>query len=194
MTHRLGPRFDDALVFAHQLHREQVRKGSGVPYIAHLLAVASLVLEHGGDEEEAIAGLLHDALEDQGGQATALTIEARFGMRVIEIVTGCTDTMQSPKPPWRERKERYLASIDEKPTPVLRVSLADKVHNARSILSDYPDHGETLWQRFRGGKDGTLWYYESLAARYDTAAGAILLGGLRREFRQLVLRLLDFGS
>jgi (p)ppGpp synthase/HD superfamily hydrolase len=159
----LGECFQRALVFACELHRDQVRKGSkGIPYIAHLLGVASIVIEDGGDEDEAIAALLHDGPEDRGGRATLERIRHEFGDRVADIVEGCSDTLEDPKPPWRERKEAYLVHLEEAPDEVLRVSLADKVHNARAILSDYREVGEELWSRFNGTREESLWYYRSL--------------------------------
>jgi (p)ppGpp synthase/HD superfamily hydrolase len=168
----LGDRFRRALVFAYDLHRGQVRKGSkGIPYIGHLLGVTSIVIEDGGDEDEAIAALLHDGPEDQGGKATLERIRNEFGDRVAGIVEGCSDTLEDPKPPWRERKEAYLAHLEHAQPEVLRVSLADKLHNARSILSDYREVGEELWSRFNGTREESLWYYKSLveifARRYS---------------------------
>lgn len=163
------PRFRDALLYAAQLHATQVRKGSGTPYLAHLLAVAAIVLEHGGDEDEAIAALLHDAIEDQGGDATRQEIRRRFGPRVTQIVDECTDTDLEPKPPWRARKEAYLAHLPQASASARLVSAADKLHNARSILADYRQHGESVWQRFQGGRDGTLWYYAELARIFHEA-------------------------
>jgi GTP pyrophosphokinase len=159
----LSSRFDEALAYAHDLHRDQSRKGSPTPYFAHLIGVASIVIEAGGDEDEAIAALLHDAVEDQGGASTRETIRRRFGDRVAAIVDGCSDTDQHPKPPWRDRKIAYLAHLPEAPHSVRLVSCADKLYNARSVLRDYRNLGEALWPRFRGGRDGTLWYYRSLA-------------------------------
>jgi (p)ppGpp synthase/HD superfamily hydrolase len=160
----LGERFRSALALAFELHRGQVRKGSrGIPYVGHLLGVASIVIEDGGDEDEAIAALLHDAPEDQGGEATLARIWAEYGERVGAIVEACTDTLENPKPPWRERKERYIAHVEEAPEEVLRVPLADKVHNARAILADYREVGEELWSRFRGTREESLWYYRTLA-------------------------------
>ena len=162
----LSTRFEEALVFAHQLHAAQLRKGTGTPYVAHLLGVASIALEHGADEDEAIAALLHDAIEDQGGDTARQEIRTRFGERVTEIVDGCTDAETDPKPPWRERKEAYLAHLPEAPRSVLLVSASDKLYNARALLSDLRVHGETLWSRFQGGREGTLWYYRALADTY----------------------------
>jgi GTP pyrophosphokinase len=158
----LSTRFQEAMVYAAQLHAGQVRKGSGTPYIAHLLAVTSLVLEHDGDEDEATAALLHDAAEDQGGEATLAEIRRRFGPAVAEIVEGCSDTMATPKPPWRARKEAFLARLPQASPSVRLVSTADKLHNARTILADLRTAGDAVWDRFQGGKEGTLWYYRSL--------------------------------
>jgi (p)ppGpp synthase/HD superfamily hydrolase len=130
--------------------------------------VASIVGENGGTEDEVVAALLHDAPEDQGGEATLRDIRLRFGDEVAEIVDGCTDTYQDPKPPWRERKERYLAHLANAPDSVRLVSSADKLHNARSVLSDYRLVGEDLWTRFNGKKEGTLWYYRAIV---DTLPG-----------------------
>jgi GTP pyrophosphokinase len=163
----LSQRFTEALVFATELHAKQVRKGSGVPYIAHLLGVASIALEYGASEDEAIAALLHDAIEDQGGAATREEIRRRFGDRVTEIVDGCTDADTVPKPPWRDRKETYLAHIPNASASVILVSAADKLYNARSILKDYRILGESVWERFQGKKEGTLWYYQSLVRAFS---------------------------
>jgi len=161
---RLTSRFEEALVFAAELHRDQPRKGSGVPYVSHLLAVSSLVIENGGDEDQAIAALLHDAIEDQGGPKARAEILRRYGERVTRIVEGCTDSQADPKPPWRARKEAFIAGISEKSPSVLLVCAADKLHNARCILSDYRNVGEKVWERFKGGgREGTLWYYRELA-------------------------------
>jgi GTP pyrophosphokinase len=158
---KLSTRFEKALVFATQLHAGQTRKGTTIPYISHLLAVTAIVLEHGGDEDEAIAALLHDSIEDQGGASTREEIRRRFGDRVVEIVDGCTDTDVMPKPPWRVRKEAYITHISVASAPVRLVSAADKLHNARTVLEDYRIVGEALWKRFNGGKEGTLWYYRA---------------------------------
>jgi len=159
----LGERFEQALVFAAQTHRTQVRKGSGIPYIGHLLGVCSLVIEDGGSETEAIAALLHDTAEDQGGEDMLIEISDRFGKEVADIVSACSDTLMEPKPPWPARKQAYIAHLDEEPDPALRVSLADKLFNARAILRDYLLVGDEVWERFRLGRDGQLWYYRELA-------------------------------
>jgi (p)ppGpp synthase/HD superfamily hydrolase len=181
----LTVRFEEALVYATRLHAGQLRKGSGVPYVAHLLGVASLALEHGADEDEAVAALLHDAVEDQGGAPRLEEIRARFGERVARIVAGCTDADVIPKPPWRERKERYIAHLAEADASVRLVSAADKLHNARAILSDYRTHGETLWQRFKGGRDGTLWYYRSVVEAFRAFGSTPLTDELARIVDEL---------
>ena len=167
----LSVRFQDALVWATQLHHGQVRKGCPVPYIAHLLGVTSIALQYGADEDEAIAALLHDAVEDQGGEPTLHEIERRFGIKVAEIVLGCTDSATVPKPPWRQRKEAYLAHLPHASPSVRLVSAADKLHNTRAVVSDYRVLGEALWSRFKGGREGTLWYYRALVAAHR-AGGA----------------------
>jgi len=181
----LGERFIEALAYAAELHKDQVRKGSGVPYVAHLLGVAAIALEHGADEDEAIAALLHDAIEDQGGAATREAIRARFGERVTEIVDGCTDADVIPKPPWRERKEGHLRHLRVASPSVRLVSAADKLHNALAILRDYRTRGEPLWERFRGGKEGTLWYYRELVAVFDELGPASLAVELRRTVEEI---------
>lgn len=157
----LSERFDQALVWASELHREQWRKGGKVPYIAHLLAVTALVLEGGGDEDEAIAALLHDAVEDQGGPPTRAAIEERFGPRVAAIVEGCTDTDQIPKPPWRGRKSAFLRRLASADASVQLVVTADKIHNTTSTLHDLRAEGPAVWDRFRG-RENALWYYNAV--------------------------------
>lgn len=190
----LSARFDEALVFASRLHAKQVRKGSGIPYISHLLAVTALVLEYGGGEDEAIAALLHDAIEDQGGDATRQEIRHRFGEVVVEIVNGCSDTDRSPKPPWRDRKEAYIAHLHAATPSILLVSAADKLHNVRSILNDYRVVGEELWQRFKAGKQGTLWYYRSLLEIYKVYYPTALTAELERTMRELEAVVDDAGQ
>ena len=175
----LSPRFTAALAFAAELHSDQLRKGTDIPYVSHLLGVASLVLEHGGDEEAAIAALLHDAAEDQGGLATLDRIRARFGAEVAEIVDACTDTYEDPKPPWRERKERYVATLAKKSDAARLVSCADKLHNARAILSDLRRHGDRLWQRFNAAPVEICWYYRALSDAFQRAGPASLAAELR---------------
>lgn len=181
----LAKRFEEALVFATRLHARQMRKGDGIPYISHLMAVCALVLEHGGNEDEAIAALLHDAIEDQGGNIARLEIQQRFGETVVAIVNGCSDSETQPKPPWRARKEAYIAHLHTASPSILLVSAADKLHNAKTILNDYRTLGETLWQRFKGGKTGTLWYYQSLLAIYKQRYATPLVAELERTLNEL---------
>src|SRR5205085_8652461 len=176
----LTPRFEEALIYATHLHASQSRKGSATPYIAHLLAVTALVLENGGNEDEAIAALLHDAVEDQGGAATREEIRRHFGDKIVEIVDGCTDADIIPKPPWRRNKEAFIARLSEAPASVRLVVAADKLHNARSVLGDYRVLGESLWRRFNGGKDGTLWYYRAATDALQAARTTPLIDELDR--------------
>lgn len=176
----LSSRFEDALVLATRLHSSQLRKGTEIPYVSHLLGVASLVLEHGGNEDEAIGGLLHDAVEDQGGIETLDRIRDQFGTSVADIVDQCTDAYTEPKPPWRERKEAYIAAIPAKSPSARLVSCADKLHNARAILSDYRQIGDALWDRFNADTEGILWYYKSLAKAFEDAGRSALTDELRR--------------
>ena len=178
----LSPRFDEALVYAARLHKNQKRKGSGIPYISHLLGVAALVLEDGGDEDEAIAALLHDAVEDQGGIKTLQEIRIRFGLHVANIVEGCTNSFTFPKPPWKIRKEQYLLKLKSASPDIIRVSLADKVHNASSTLRDISRDGDQVWARFTGGKKGALWYYQALFQIFLDKTDSILVN----EFKNIV--------
>jgi len=159
---KLGPRFLRGLEFAAEKHAGQTRKASTIPYVAHLMGVASLVLEAGGDEDLAIAALLHDVVEDCGGERMLKEVRRRFGSRVAKIVDGCTDAYVIPKPEWRERKESYIRRLKTEGADTRLVSAADKLNNVRSILSDYRALGESVWSRFNGGRDGTLWYYRTL--------------------------------
>jgi (p)ppGpp synthase/HD superfamily hydrolase len=159
---KLSPRFQRAFAFAAKNHAGQTRKASTIPYIAHLMGVASLVLEAGGDQDLAIAALLHDVVEDCGGAPMLKKVRQLFGPRVAKVVDGCTDADTYPKPPWRERKEGYLRQLIDADADTRLVSAADKLNNVRSILSDYRQLGEFVWQRFNGGREGTLWYYRSL--------------------------------
>jgi (p)ppGpp synthase/HD superfamily hydrolase len=163
------------------IHAEQTRKGTETPYIGHLLGVASLVLENGGDEDQAIAGLLHDAIEDQGAHQESVIAE-KFGVRVAAIVRGCTDADTTPKPPWRTRKEAYVAHLEHAGTDILLVSCADKLYNARAIRTDLRTHGLAVFERFNAGKDGTLWYYGALAETF----GRLLPGPLSAELAETV--------
>lgn len=176
----LTERFDDAFRYAHRLHRAQTRKGTPIPYISHLMIVAALVVEHGGNEDQAIAGLLHDAAEDQGGAETLAEIKAMFGDDVAAIVSDCTDAWTEPKPPWKQRKQAYIAALPGKPPQSLLVSLADKTHNSEAILFDYRVLGDALWDRFSGGADGTRWYYNALAELFSRAMPGRLSDRLSR--------------
>jgi (p)ppGpp synthase/HD superfamily hydrolase len=181
----LTERFDAAFLLASELHRTQMRKSSKIPYISHLMAVSGLVLEHGGTEDEAIAGLLHDAVEDQGGPATLTRIRQQFGDVVAELVMALSDTDETPKPPWRARKERYLEHLEDAPLAVLRVSAADKLHNARSIVRDYLLMGEDLWNRFSAPSAEQVWYYRSLADVFRRRLGGPLASDLSRTVADL---------
>ncbi len=181
----LSERFVDALQYAARLHARQTRKGTGVPYVSHLMAVAALVLEHGGGEDDAIAALLHDAVEDQGGRPTLERIRQQFGETVAHLVEGCTDADTLPKPPWAERKQRYLEHLRQADARVRRVSCADKLHNARCVLADYREQGEALWPRFNGGREPTLWYYRELARTFATLDGNALAQELARTVQAL---------
>jgi len=161
-TSILTERFDHALSYASSIHRLQTRTGSGVPYVSHLLGVTAIALENGADEDQAIAALLHDAVEDQGGLERLSDIRRRFGERVAGMVAHCTDSDVEPKPEWRPRKEAYVASLRSKPPASLEVSIADKTHNASAINADLRALGAEVWNRFTGGRDGTLWYYRAL--------------------------------
>jgi GTP pyrophosphokinase len=184
----LSPRFTEALAFAARLHRDQVRKGPDhVPYVSHLLTVAGTVIEYGGTEDEAIAALLHDAIEDQGGAATREIIVRLFGEPVARIVDGCTDASTVPKPPWHLRKQTYVERLREAPPSVLVVVLADKLSNVRSTLRDLRVTGPEIWNRFRGGREGSLWYYRSVldSARSADPRVTQLRDELERSFREL---------
>ncbi|MBO0864452.1 MAG: HD domain-containing protein [Mycobacterium sp.] len=164
---RLTPRFIEAVQYAAEKHATQTRKGSGTPYLGHLLSVAGLVIEADGTETQAIAALLHDAAEDQGGEETLAEIRQMFGADVAMIVSECSDTFETPKPPWRERKEHYIRGLQDASDGAILVSLADKLHNARAILRDFRALGDDLWQRFSvRDPQQHLWYYRSLLQVY----------------------------
>ncbi len=162
----LSLKFSEAVQYAAEVHKTQKRKGTDIPYIANLLAVASIALEYGANENEAIAALLHDAPEDAGGQDRLEEIRQQFGDIVADIVQDCSDTFDIPKPPWKKRKKEYIDSIKGKSSSSRFVSAADKLHNARSILLDYRTIGDALWPRFATGKVDVLWYYLSLVTAY----------------------------
>ena len=186
----VGKRFRDALVWAAELHEEQKRKGGNVPYVAHLIGVASIVLEHGGDEDQAIAALLHDALEDQAHRMTPGEIRARFGDKVEEIVEACTDgdaEEQRDRDParWRVRKQKYIDEVATKPAEALLVSMADKLYNARAILEDFREIGDKIWTRFTAGRDGNLWYYRALLTAFRPRAENRLWHELERTVAEI---------
>ena len=183
---RLGPRFLRAFCFAAEKHAGQTRKASSIPYLAHLMGVASLVLEFGGDEDLAIAALLHDVVEDCGGAPMLKDVRRKFGSRVAKIVDGCTDSDKEPKPPWRERKETYIEHLKSADAETRLVSAADKLNNVRSILSDYREVGESIWDRFNGGRDGTLWYYRALLEEFLRGKPCRLIRELELAVRELV--------
>jgi (p)ppGpp synthase/HD superfamily hydrolase len=184
-SRRLGQRFHEAFLFASASHAEQTRKQTTTPYIAHLMTVSALVLEAGGNEDLAIAALLHDVVEDCGGKPMLEEVRERFGPRVAHVVAGCTDSDTCPKPPWRERKEAYLEHLRTADPDVRLVSAADKLHNAREILRDYRADGELVWQRFGGRREGTLWYYRALAEEFRRPPGNRLVDELNRVISEL---------
>jgi len=182
---KLGPRFLRAFQFAAEKHAAQTRKASTIPYIAHLMGVASLVLEGGGDEDLAIAALLHDVVEDCGGAPMLKDVRRRFGKRVADVVDGCTDSDADPKPPWRERKENYLRHLKRADAGTRLVSAADKLNNIRSILTDYREIGESVWARFNGGREGTLWYYRALRDEFRRGKGNRISRDYELAFNEL---------
>jgi len=184
----LGPRFLKGFLFAAEKHAGQTRKTTTIPYIAHLMGVASLVLEFGGDEDMAIAALLHDVVEDCGGAPMLKEVRRRFGSRVAKIVDGCTDSDIDPKPPWRGRKETYLRHLQSADAETRLVSAADKLNNARSILSDYREVGESIWARFNGGREGTIWYYRALVQEFKRSKPNRLMRELELAVQELEMR------
>lgn len=180
---QLGRRFDEAFRYAHEVHGAQLRTGTNAPYLGHLMAVASIVLDDGGTEEEAIAALLHDAAEDHGGRARLEDIRQRFGEAVAAIVADCTDSWDDPKPPWAERKQAYIGHARTLSGPSLRVSAADKVHNTYAILRDLRARGEEAWSRFPAAPDDVMAYYEGLVRAFREAGGGPLVDELDRIVR-----------
>ncbi len=178
-------RYTEALGFAHEVHRTQMRKGKPVPYVAHLLAVSSIVMTHGGDEDQAIAALLHDAIEDQGDKTSEADLRARFGPRVAEIVMACTDAWDRPKPPWRARKEAYIAAFETKPEAARLVALADKTHNLEDMLEDHAQVGAALWPRFSAPAVEIAWYYRAMERLFSR----LVPGALAARFAANVARL-----
>lgn len=178
-------RFRRAITAALNFHREQTRKGGTVPYIAHVLAVTSIVQEYGGTESEAIAALLHDAVDNGGEWAALDEIRRKFSQEIADIVLNCTDAMEFPKPPWRERKEAFLKDLPKASDSARLVIAADKLHNARCLLADLRSQGDEVWERFSGGKDGTLWYYRAVAEALKSAGPHLLAAELGRVVGEL---------
>ncbi len=184
---RLSRQFKKALIYATRIHGGQLRKKTRVPYIAHILGVAAIAMEYGANETEAIAALLHDAVEDCGGAKRLRDTEGKFGKDVARIVEGCTDTDQTPKPPWLKRKKAYITHVRHAPMATKLVSASDKLHNVRAILMDYRQEGERLWSRFNGGKQGALWYYRALVNAFSGKRIQPLVQELDRTLTQLEL-------
>ncbi|HEY2714017.1 MAG TPA: HD domain-containing protein [Chthoniobacterales bacterium] len=180
----LSPKFEEALIYATRVHGGQLRKKTRIPYIGHLLGVTAIAMEYGANETEAIAALLHDAVEDCGGPERQREIEEQFGAQVGEIVAGCTDSDKTPKPPWRERKERYIAHLKTASTATRLVSASDKLHNARAIVHNLRE-GESVWDRFKAGKEGSLWYYRSLVTAFREHGRSALVDELDRVVSEM---------
>jgi (p)ppGpp synthase/HD superfamily hydrolase len=184
----LTARFDEALAFTSQVHRLQARKGGAIPYLAHLLAVTALVLEYGGDEDTAIAALLHDTVEDQGGLPMLERVRAAFGSRIAAIVMEVSDNEGDPKPPWKKRKQDFIDSIPRLSPEARLIALADKLHNVRSTIAEFRRVGDGVWAHFHGRRDGTLWYYrEVLSAlkKNPQVTNEPLLEELTRDIKEL---------
>lgn len=181
----LGDRFVDALGYAARVHAGQRKKGDDQPYIAHLLRVAGFVLEDGGSENEAIAALLHDAPDDQGGLSRLAEIRRRYGEEVARLVNECTDSFMESKPPWRQLKERYVADLGDSSSGALRVSLADKLDNVRALARDYRIQGDELWVRAGKRQEDVLWYYQALAERFAQLRPGALADELARAIAEL---------
>lgn len=181
LTHR----FEEALIFAHQLHQCQLRKGTQIPYFAHLMSVTALVLEDGGDEDQAIAALFHDAIEDQGGLDTLEVIQTQFGSRVARLVEACSESWSMPKPPWKERKLTYLNHLKDASLEELRIAISDKLHNARSIASDLDRFGPRTWEKFNASKADVLWFYEQFIFHVETRYSGVILNELKRTYKSI---------
>lgn len=175
-----------AVTMAAKLHASQRRKLSGAPYLGHLLRVCGLVLEYGGTVNEAVAALLHDAVEDQGGLATWEAIRQEFGEAVASLVLAVSDATEVPKPPWQERKERFIAQLKQASLPVRRLVLCDKIDNLRSLLAEYRVFGEKVWEKFRGGREGTMWYFREILRVLEESSGDDRFAAGLQEYRLLV--------
>jgi (p)ppGpp synthase/HD superfamily hydrolase len=182
---RFSPKFEEALIYATRVHGGQLRKKTRIPYIGRLLGVTAIAMEYGANETEAIAALLHDAVEDCGGPERQREIEEKFGTAVGEIVAGCTDTDRMPKPPWRERKEKYIAHLQSASPSTRLVSASDKLQNARAILHNLREEGEGVWARFNAGKEGALWYYRSLVTAFRKHGDRDLIDELDRVVTEI---------
>lgn len=182
-TVTLTERLDAAFKVAREVHEGQVRKGTDIPYLSHLLGVASLILTHGGTEDEAIAALLHDAVEDGGGLPRLEQIREQFGEEIAAIVDECSDTYEEPKPEWWERKKKYIAGVAGASRSAQLVSACDKLHNVMSLVADLRNEGPTTMERFKKGAEGTLWYYETLLGEYEKGE---LPASLMAELRHYV--------
>lgn len=187
-TTQLGDKFEQALQFALHIHAGQTRKGSQTPYFAHILGVASLVLEDGGTETEAIAALLHDAAEDGAGQHTLDQIKSQFGDEIAEIVLECSDTLETPKPPWKARKQAHIDHLKTARPESVHVKLADKVHNANNLLRSLHEQSPSIWHDFKGGREGTLWYFREMHAVFSQTHSGYLLD----EFARLIFEIENF--
>ena len=181
----LSSKFEQALVYATRIHGGQMRKKTRIPYIGHLLGVTAIALEYGANETEAIAALLHDAVEDCGGAERQREIEKKFGKEVGEIVAGCTDTDQTPKPPWRARKENYIAHLKTASASTRLVSASDKLHNAQAIVHNLREDGDEVWERFTAGKEGALWYYRALVTAFREHGPSALIEELDRVVTEM---------
>lgn len=182
-------RINQAFLMASNLHKDQIRKGSDVPYLSHLMGVAYFVLENGGSENQAIASLLHDAVEDQGGESTLTLIREEFGQEVADLVLQCSDSIGEPKPPWRERKEAYLEHLAIAPKEVLEIVIADKTCNLLSVYKDYLRLGDDLWDIFVGKKDGTLWYYHKIYEILSARTNSFMLSLYKENLDKLDLEI-----
>ena len=180
-----SPRIVDAFAFAYELHRTQVRKGSRVPYITHLMGVAAIVGRYGGDENQFIAALLHDAVEDQGGIGTLDRIRERFGETVAAYVAGCSDSDDTPKPPWRERKERFIEFTKTASPKQKLIIAADKLHNTRAVINDVREKGNAVWDLFKAGREGNLWYHDEIVSALAEGWSHPLLRELTEEVNAL---------
>jgi (p)ppGpp synthase/HD superfamily hydrolase len=163
---KLSEKFEEALIYATHAHGDQTRKKTGIPFVAHILGVTAIALEYGANETEAIGALLHDTVEDCGGADRLRDIREKFGDDVARIVDGCTDTYETPKPPWMERKRAYIKHLKDSDCPTRLVSASDKLHNTRALLAELRRHGLEVFERFAGKKDGTLWYYRTLVTAF----------------------------